>query len=183
MIEFFESVRVPATVAHVLAVVFGMGGALMCDLLFTFFSRDKKLDKTEINTLTILRSVVAYGLLTIIISGAFVFLSDTEKYMASAKFLAKMSILAVLILNGYLLNKYIWPHILDRAFFTLKKERNIRRLAFASGAVSVTSWLAVCALGTLKKVTMPYSEIMLIYLGVVTIALLCALYLERRELE
>lgn len=183
MIEFSESVRVPATVVHVIAVVFGMGGALMSDLLFTFFSKDKKLNKTEVSTLTILRSVVSYGLLAIIISGVFIFLSDMDRYMSSAKFLAKMSILAVLILNGVVLNKYIWPHILNRNFFTLKRERNIRRLAFASGAVSVTSWLAVCALGTLKKVPMLYGEIMCIYLVILLVAISVALFIEKRELN
>lgn len=179
--EFFHNIKTPATVVHVLSVVLGMGGALTSDILFSFFSKDKKLNKTELFTLSILKNVVHYSLILIVVSGLVIFMFDMEKYMASAKFLAKMSILFVLVANGYLLNKYIWPHLLNRNFFTLKKERNIRRLAFACGAVSVISWLAVCALGVLNKINVSYEFIMLTYLVIVLFGVITALILERKE--
>ena len=181
VIGFFQDVKTPMTVVHVISVVFGMGGALMSDILFSFFAKDKNLNRTELLTLTILRSVVFYSLILISLSGLAIFLSNIERYMDSAKFLAKMSILFILILNGYLLNKYIWPHLINRNFFTLKKERNIRRLAFACGAISVISWLAVCALGVLNSLPMSYSLIMLGYFGVVLVGIMISLIIERKE--
>ncbi len=179
--EFFQLTKAPATVAHVISVIFGMGAALVSDLLFSFFAKDKKLNSTEFSTLDILSKVVLYSLVFISISGIFIFFSDVDKYLNSPKFLAKMSILVFLLVNGYLLNRYIWPHLLNKNFFTLKKERNIRRLAFVFGAVSVTSWLCVCVLGVLDKLNMSYSFIMTIYLGFIVVGSLVALAVEKKE--
>ena len=180
-VEFFQSIKTPATVAHVIAVVFGMGGALVSDILFSFFSKDKNLNKTEIYTLTILRNVVHYSLILIVLSGLVIFLSDIEKYMDSAKFLAKMSIMLILVINGYILNKFIWPHLLNKNFFTLKKERNIRRLAFACGAVSVISWVFVCILGVLKSIPVGYEIIISAYGLIVAFGIFVSLIIERKE--
>ncbi len=180
-VEFFQIIKTPATVAHVIAVVFGMGGALVSDILFSFFSKDKNLNKTEIYTLTILRNVVHYSLILIVLSGLVIFLSDIEKYMNSAKFLAKMSIMFVLVLNGYVLNKFIWPHLLNRNFFTLKKERNIRRLAFACGAISVISWIFVCILGIVKSVPVGYEIIIWGYSTIIFFGIIVSLFIERKE--
>src|SRR3989338_4399486 len=139
--EFFQSIKTPATIAHIIAVIVGMGSALVSDGLFSFFARDKKLSAKEIKILEVLRALVLYGLVAIALSGIAIFLSDPDKYIHSEKFLAKMSILAVLLLNGYALNKYIWPHLLKKKFFTAKSERNVRRIAFACGSVSAISWL------------------------------------------
>jgi len=179
--ELLQEIKAPTTIVHVVAVIFGMGSALVSDVLFSFFSKDKKLNKTEIYTLTILRNIISYSLVFIIFSGIIIFLSDIAKYTNSAKFLAKMSIMVVLLLNGHVLNKYIWPHLLNKNFFTLKKERNIRRLAFACGAVSVISWLLVCTLGILDSLDMSYSLIILNYILILTAGIIISLIVERKE--
>jgi len=180
---FFQSIKIPMTVLHVLAVVFGMGGALISDILFTFFSKDKKLNSTEIFTLSILSKVVFYGLIFIILSGIAIFLSDVIRYLNSPKFLAKMSILLVLLVNGYFLKKYIWPHLLKKGFLVFKKERNVRRLAFASGAISVVSWLSAFTLGVLNKVNASYIFIMSLYLVILVFGIIIALLVEKRVLN
>lgn len=183
ILEIFQQIRTPMTILHVLVVVVGMGAALMSDLLFSFFSKDKKLNSTEISTLEILAKIVFYSLIFISLSGIGIFLSDIDKYTHSAKFLSKMSILAILLINGYVLNKYIWPHLLNRNFFTLKKERNIRRLAFVCGSISVISWLAVLGLGVLDTLAINYTTTILAYLFAISVGSLIALVVERVELN
>lgn len=179
--EFFQYIKIPVTVAHVISVVFAMGSALASDILFSLFSKDKKLNATQISTLTILRSIVFYGLILIILSGAALFLSSMEEYLHSAKFLAKMSILAVLLINGYILNKYIWSHLLKEDFFTSPQERNVRRVAFACGAISVISWLSVCTLGVLDGLSMSYGMIISIYLLVLLFGIVVSFFVEKKE--
>lgn len=181
--ELFVDFKPVATVLHVLSVVFAMGGALTSDLLFTFYSKDRKLSKSELFTLHVLSHVVWYGLVFVFLSGAMLFASDIPKYLASDKFLSKMTILLVLCLNGFFLHRVVWPHVIKRNFFTMKKEAPIRKLAFACGAISVTSWLSVCALGVLDKVNMDYVKIMSLYIGVLMIAVPVALLIEDKELE
>jgi hypothetical protein len=183
IIEFFQFIKVPVTILHVIAVVFGMGSALVSDILFSFFAKDKKLNPTEISTLTILKKIVFYSLILIFISGIAIFLSNIEKYTHSTKFMAKMTILFVLLINGYVLNKAVWPHLLGKKFFIIKKERNMRRIAFVCGAVSVISWLAVCALGVLDKLSFSYFFIVSIYLTIILIGIVTSLIVEKRELN
>ena len=120
-----------------------------------------------------------YSLIVIILSGAAIFFSDTYKYMHSVKFLAKMSIILVLFINGYILSKRIWPSIVADRFFYLRKEGNIRKTAFACGAISVTSWIFVCALGVLDKATIGYFAIIGIYLLLVFLGILISLFVEK----
>jgi hypothetical protein len=181
--EFFQTIKSGVTVVHGIAVVLGMGGALVSDMLFSFFSSDKKLNKTEISTLSVLAKVVLYSLILIAVSGIAIFLSDVEKYSGSSKFLAKMTILAVLLINGYLLNKYIWPHLLNKDFFVSLKDRNIRRFAFACGAVSVISWISVCTLGILNALHMSYGFILGLYVIIIFFGVTISIYVEKRELN
>jgi hypothetical protein len=183
VVEFFEWSKTPATVVHVFSVVFGMGGALVSDVLFSFFSKDKKMSKGELATLSVLSNLVFYSLFLIIISGTFIMFSDLDKYLNSSKFLAKMSILLVLLLNGYILNRYVWPHLLGKGFFKNKKEKRVRRLAFACGAVSVVSWLSVCMLGVLDSLKFNYPFIISCYLIIISFGIICALFVEKKELN
>jgi hypothetical protein len=182
-VEFFQYIKVPMTVAHVIAVVFGMGSALVSDALFSFFGRDKNLNNTELSTLSLLSKLVLYSLPLIILSGMALFLTNIDKYLNSNKFLAKMTILCILLLNGFVLNKYVWPHLLSNKFFTSKKERGIRKLAFACGAISVISWLSVCTLGILDNLSMSYNLILAMYLVVIVFGSLVSIVIEKKELN
>ncbi len=181
LVEFFQNIKTPATVVHVISVILGMGAALMSDVLFSFFSKDKKLNKTEIFTLSILAKAVLYGLVLIIFSGIIIFFSDVEKYISSAKFLAKMTILIILVLNGYLLNKYVWPHLLQKGFFTNKKERGLRKLSFICGAISVISWLSVCTLGVIDTLSISYTLLLSIYIAITLFGVAVSLLVEKKE--
>ena len=178
---FFQTIKIPATVIHVISVVFGMGSALTADALFSFFSKDKKLNATEIKTLSILAKIVFYSLWIIVLSGIALFLSDVPRYSHSVKFLGKMSILLILVINGYALNKYVWPHLLNKKFFIETKERAVRKLAFVSGAVSVVSWLSVCILGVLDSVSISYEVLMGTYGIVIGSSIFVALAIEKKE--
>jgi hypothetical protein len=180
-LEFFQYIKILATILHVISVVFGMGAALVSDMLFSFFSKDKKLNSTEISTLNILSTTVLWSLGIITLSGIFIFLSDVEKYLHSAKFLAKMTILAILLINGYVLQKYVWPHLLNQEFFYSQYEQKTRKIAFVCGAVSVISWLSVCTLGVLDRLPFTYSFAISLYVFILCFGGIVSLYIEKKE--
>ncbi len=182
-VTFFSLVKIPATIIHVISVVIGMGAALVSDILFTFFAKDKKLNMTEQKTLEILSRVVWVSLAIISISGIVIFFSDPARYMESSKFLAKISILIVLVVNGIVLNLSVWKHLLRPGFFTSKKESTFRKVAFTGGAISVISWLSVCALGVLDSSPVGYKTLMIGYFCLITVGVVCSLYVESRKFE
>ncbi len=182
-LELFSNIKIPMTVIHVVAVVVGMGSALLSDLLFNFYAKDKSLNVTEKKTLQILSKVVLYSLIVIIVSGICIFLSDTMKYLSSDKFLAKMTILAVLLINGYLLNSYAWKHVLRPGFFTAKRESLARKVSFVGGSISVISWLSVCLLGVLDASPVGYVTTISIYGVLIFVGIFTALFVENKQFE
>lgn len=182
LIDFFQNNKIPITVVHVISVVFGMGAALMTDVLFTFYGHDKKLSPTEIKTLRVLSRVVWWGLIIIALSGLGLFVSDISRYLHSVKFLTKMSILGVLLLNGYILHTYIWHHVLKREFLGPGRSP-IRKIAFVCGAVSMISWVSVCTLGVLDTAPFSYATMLTIYGVILLFGAVVALSIERAVFE
>ncbi len=175
--------KVIFTILHVISVVVSMGAALMSDMLFSFYAHNKKLSHTETRTLTLLSRVVWLGLIGVVLSGVALFLSDVAKYMISVKFLVKMSIMIVLLLNGYVLHKYISKFMVKQGFLSAHGYQGKRRLAFVCGAISVTSWFSVLTLGVIESVPITYNLLMLLYVLVVLIAISVALIVERKTLN
>ncbi len=166
-IEFFGEYKQVSVAIHVLSVVVGMGTALVSDILFNSFIKDKKIDKTEIHTLDILSTVVWISLLFIVLSGLTIFLSDPASYSESVKFLVKMTIVAGVIINGYVFRMMINPHLKDINFNDDDMDHKyvrLRKMSFAFGAISVVSWLSAFALGMLSDIPFSYKEAIMWYL-------------------
>ncbi len=180
---FFTDNKPIFIVLHVLSVIFGMGAALVSDLLFNFYTKDKELSKTELSTLSLLSKIVIISLPIIILSGVGIFFSNIEKYIHSAKFLVKMTVLAILLVNGFVLDKYIWSHLLKKKFFTSLKEKKFRQISFICGTISVVSWLFICTLGVLDSVSLSYWIILGVYGVLILGGIPIALFIENREFE
>jgi len=172
MQEFLLINKEYITILHVLSVVIGMGGAIITDFLFVYFALNKKLSFTEIKIIKLLSGVVLYALVAIIITGIFIFLSNPEKYLVSAKFLTKMTIVSTLTINGILLHVLVFKHLKDDGYLTKFKNRNLRRLAFGFGSISITSWLCAMSLGVLDKISITYTSAISIYFFIIILAII-----------
>lgn len=160
-----------------------MGSAIMSDLLFNFYSHNKTLNNTERRTLRFLSNAVWMSLIFIIASGICIFFSNPEKYMASAKFISKMTVMVVLLANGLFLHKFIAPHFDDRGLLKFKNKRPIRQIAFACGAVSLISWTVVCVLGSLSSIPYTFMQFILGYTIFAICGALFALVVEKRTFK
>lgn len=162
-LSFFIEQKQLLTILHVFSVVVGMGAALVTDILFTLFASNKTLSRFEISVIRFLSKVVAVALGFIIITGFCIFLSDTDKYLNSAKFLTKMTVIAVLSINGALLHFYVFRHLSDKNYLISKKKVSIRKISFALGSISFISWATALSLGVLDKITISYIHAVSIY--------------------
>lgn len=176
-INFFEEYNRAFVILHVLAVLVGMGSALISDLVFTFFAQDKVLSSKELQTLSRLSKTVWVSLAIIIASGFFVFLSNPAFYLASDKFLAKMTTVLILILNGYILYRFVQPH-LSQNFMTDRSKNNVRKLAFICGAISIVSWFSALILATLHSIGSRYWAIITVYGVAVILGSIVSLTIE-----
>ncbi len=167
---------------HVLAVVIGMGSALISDALFNRFIADFRIDKIEHRAFSTLSKIIWTSLVIIVISGVAIFLSDVAGYSSSDKFLAKMTIVLFIIINGLFFRFRIDPSLKKIDFSDTNNRHKyvkIRKLSFAFGAISVVSWLYACALALYKNNQFSYGTIMLAYLAFVAVGVLCSQVLDR----
>ncbi|MBI2595086.1 MAG: hypothetical protein HYW38_02420, partial [Candidatus Colwellbacteria bacterium] len=172
-------------VFHLLGVAFGLGGALASDSMFLKALKDLKISKVEMGFLQIGSAMVWLGLAILIISGYLLFSLDTDGYLNSDKFLAKMTIVGIILLNGLFLHTSLIPRLRRHIEGHLPSSDEFMRkrpFLFTSGAVSLVSWLSALTLGALHKVSWTYGEIMGVYLLILLIAGLVANLLGRHLL-
>ncbi len=157
---------------HILATVLGLGSATIGDLLFFRFLRDGRISSKEQEVLHLMKDTVLSALLGILVTGAALYLPNTETYNASAPFMLKMTAVIVLSINGMLLHVIVAPHLLKINFHSERSHR-LRRLAFALGAVSFVSWYTAFFTAMLKQFMkgLPLAALLLAYVG----ALVCGM--------
>jgi hypothetical protein len=155
-VEFFSAHKSVFLTLHIMGVAVGMGGATIADMLFFNFLRDFSISKKESEVLETLSNAIMAALGVLWVSGAALYFSDPVGFAASPAFLVKMTILAVLTVNGILMHKFIAPHMVDFSFLRHPLHarhvmHTMRAVAFAMGAVSFTSWYSVFFIAMLKS--------------------------------
>ena len=177
MMEFLNNNQQTLTILHVFSMGLGLGATTVADFLFFRFLRDLKITQQEAEVLNTISKVIWVVLVLIIISGLGLYLPDAERLNDSSKFMVKLTVIGVILLNGVMLNTLIGPRLSvifgEEVNFT-KSPRWVRKLAFAGGAISMTSWYSVFILGSLRKQPYTYWEILGVYLilllGAITIS-------------
>ncbi|RJQ36530.1 hypothetical protein C4552_03355 [Candidatus Parcubacteria bacterium] len=172
-----------AAIAHVVGVVLGMGSAFVTDVLFPKFAKKGSFTKSDVVTIRTVSALVWAGVALIVITGGYMVAQDIEGHLASDKFLAKMTIVAVVVVNGAVFH-FVHLPILERSAgrpFRQSAEfmRNRTYLA-ASGAISLVSWLAAFLLGSLRRGNYDYFNIIGWYAAILVIALLGSFFMKDR---
>lgn len=159
---------------HVLFMAVGIGGATITDVLFFKFLRDHAISKQELSVMNTMSQVIWMALGGIVATGMMLFLPNAESFLASDRFLGKMTVVSVIIINGVLLNFWVAPKMIN--IFPIKGKalgpglRRLRKFAFALGGVSIISWYSAFILGSLRTFNFSYEIIMGVYLSLLCIA-------------
>jgi len=156
-------------IIHLFGVAMGAGGAFMSDAMFFSTIKDLKISKTEMRFLHIGSFMVWLGLITLFVSGYFLYRMDPVFYLNSHKFLAKMTLVAIIFINGIFLHvsliplfrRHIGEDLPSSDEFTRK-----RPILFTSGAISFTSWVGALILGAIRSLPVTYWAIMGTYFAV-----------------
>lgn len=181
MVDLFTALLI----VHLFGVVIGAGGAYTSDLMFFHSAKDGRLSKVELGFLRLGSGMVWGGLIVIVLSGIGLFMTNPAVYLVSPKFQAKMTVVAVIILNGIFFHRSHLPlmHRHADAHFPSSDEFMRRRpWLLASGTISMVSWTSAIILGMLKNVPYSYTSIISVYLGLVAMGVLVAFFIKARLL-
>src|SRR3989344_2423105 len=169
---------------HVLGVALGLGGATIADIFFFKFLKDFRISEWEAETMHTLSQIIWFALALLILTGLALYLPEAEELNRSAKFLVKMIVVAVIIVNGAFLNLLVAPKLVKISFHERHRHEagelhHIRRIAFALGAVSIVSWYSAFFLGMLRKLPIEFSSLLLIYFFILGGAIIGSQFMER----
>lgn len=177
--EFFTQIKSVFIVIHALAAAVGLGAVVVTDTLFFRFLKDFKVSHKERETLNTISQVIWGAIIALFLSGVVLYFSAPLEYLAKSKFVAKLCIFAVIVINGIALNAIISPYLVRLSFNddaeSLKKSlklRILRRIAFASGGISIVSWLSVFILGSIRSIPLSVGQALLVYIGLAGCAVL-----------
>jgi len=174
MIDFIDA-KTLFTIFHIFGVAIGAGGAYMSDAMFFKTVRDQKISHTEMEFLNLGSIMVWGGILLLVGSGYALFSLNPEVYLASSKFLVKITIVGIIIVNGIIFHSWHIPRMKRHVGHHLPSSDEFSRhrlwLLFG-GAVSATSWSFAIILGVLRSIPYTYAQGILFYLLVVSIAML-----------
>lgn len=178
----FVDLHTSYIIFHLLGVVLGAGGAFMSDVMFFSSIKDGQISATEVSFLKLASRVVWVGVIILIISGLFIFFEDTGKYLSSSKFLAKMTIVGVIVINGIIFHishiPFLHRHI--NLQLSLSKEfKDKMSSLMISGVISIVSWLSALVLGAFKSVPYSYLTIMGAYLAILVIGITLSFLFKR----
>ncbi len=177
IVPFLAQYRDIILIIHLLAGAIGVGGATVTDLLFFKSLKDLSISKEEADTMNSVSALIWVALFVLIISGIALYLPEAGRLNDSAKFFTKMIAVIVLLVNGFILNVFIAPKLpfisfTDQNIPLEEKHHTFRHFAFAFGAISISSWYFVFILGALRKFTLGFTEFILIYIGLIFVAII-----------
>ncbi len=171
LFPILASQRLVWIIVHNIGFILGLGGATITDIFFFRFLQDNVITEEEKKTMDMLSSVIWVGLGTLVLSGIMLYLPEQARLDASPKFLLKLVVVSVVIVNGFLLNLRVAPRLRQLSFDNTPPATHFRRLAFALGGISVTSWYTAFLLGSFRKISLPFRE----GVGVYVMVLICVI--------
>ncbi len=167
---------------HLFGVVLGAGGAFISDGIFFTSLKDKILSKDEFRILKTASNFIWGGLFLLVISGVGLFTQNVEALSSSEKFISKMTVVGIIILNGIIFHFVHLPFLkrhLDKRLASKTEPSSDRLTPFilASGVISATSWTSAVILGALRSFSYSYTTFLSIYVIVIGLGILTMLVL------
>lgn len=175
MQEFFIEYKSIFVVVHAFAAAIGLGAVVVTDTLFFRFLKDFKISKSEDDVMTTISTVIWIIIGLLAVSGLVLYLSAPADYIIKSKFITKLVVFSVIVVNGIVLNIWLAPNLKKIVFGgegvkkLSSKLQVLRKVAFASGVISITSWVVVFLLGSLRSIPLNTQTALLVYAGLLLI--------------
>lgn len=148
--------RTGLILAHLLGLVLGVGSTILMDLYFLRHLRRIPLDDTALALIHLGSRLVVSGLILLWLSGiGFLLLyyhTDPGK-LANPKMWAKITVVAMLTINGWFIHHRTIPALQARTGGTILRDGRLETLLFflVPGAISFSGWGFATVLGTVRE--------------------------------
>lgn len=173
---------------HILAAALGVGVVLVTDLFFISFLRDSKISLGEADVLEILQQAVWAILGVLIVTGVALSIPVSADYLVQTKFIAKVIIIGVIVVNGAVLNLRIAPKLVKASLAgdsteTAHSLTHLRQMAFAFCTVSIVSWICAFVLVSVRQLPLSVGQILGIYAALIFLKVIGSQILAHRTIR
>jgi uncharacterized membrane protein len=179
ILPILSSQKVLWIIVHNIGFILGVGAATITDIFFFKFLKDNVITQEEKDTMDTLSAVIWAGLAILIVSGLALYLPEQARLAVSSKFLIKVVVVGVIVLNGFLLNMIVAPNTRRLSFEGGLPEKRFRRLAFALGGISFSSWYIAFFLGVLRRIPVDFNFALWAYLTMLVFVVIGSQITER----
>lgn len=156
VIALLSQTKVLWLMMHNIGFILGVGGATITDIFFFKFLKDFRITAEEKGTMDHLSQIIWVGIIVLVMSGYFLYLPQSARLLEASKFLLKLVVVTVIIINGISLNMKVAPELASLSFEGLPLPTRRRRIAFVLGAISLTSWYSAFILGSLRSIPISF---------------------------
>lgn len=168
---------------HAVAAAIGVGAVTITDVFFFRFLKDYRISHDEAEIMHMLSNVIWFALGMLVLTGIGLFIPAQAALLLKSKFIMKMFLIVVLVINGVLLNFMIHPRLVEISFGEDTVQHpgelhHLRKLAYAFGGISLISWYSVFILGSLKDVPFTFLQLLAGYGLMITIAIVASQYMD-----
>jgi hypothetical protein len=177
------SMRTILLLFHVLGLCAGMGTALFLDIYLLRFLYSKPITAQSVSIFEFGSTVVAVGLAILWVSGLgflMMYWFDSPEKLSNPKVWSKISIVALLTINGYVLHKVIFPRLKARLGKRILADLAVNdALPFLiAGCVSSVSWGTAFCLGMIREFNnvVPAQMILATYLAILFVASITSVF-------
>ncbi len=188
--QFLTDTREYNKTIHLLGLAMGLGGTFIVDIMFSHFMKNYEISARDSVVMHLISQMIIFGLFLLILSGIALLLPAWDDFLENPRFIMKMIVVFMVIINGAALNLYLTPKMKKISLVDEEKHRfkTLTRVSFALGAISIVSWLSAFFLAMFKTLfDMPLIYLLPGYLVLVGIAIggsqLAMVYYENKEMD
>ncbi len=176
---------------HLLGFALGLGGATISDVMFLKSINQRTITPEKFETLQTLSKVIWTGLIVLILSGLTMFTliyldRGSIPMLSSPRWQAKLIMVAIVLLNGFVFMKKIFPVLRSTVGQRLSVNllgKNIWLLAI-SGTISIVSWYSIFIISILPRTVRPSVYIFLsLYLALIVLGSFVAKHTLAKKLK
>jgi hypothetical protein len=168
---------------HILAAITGAGSVFVTDFLHLSGINNRKIEKKLLFVYPIISKLIFISIVAIVLSGIALLFFKPE-LLQSGIFRLKMVLFGIIIVNGYFLQKKVFPELENcilKETPTHQCESNVFVKSAFLGSISLVSWLSILILALTKSSGYSVMQFTIFYLILVILGFSTALYLEIRR--
>lgn len=163
-------------IIHLIGMAFGVGGVTISHFYLHHVIEEPAIAQAYARMLPKFSLLIWFGVFLLGMSGVGIFLEQPEVYASSGKFLAKMVMVAVLLVSGLYLSGPVTKKLLDlsQRDWSQQSERfsQAMKTAIPGGVISLVSWYGTLILGAVGPRDWSMGQVLSVYFYIIFIGVM-----------